>query len=476
MYTGEFWYCFLTSRSFSFLRLNLPPSVFCAACFLTANLSLTFASTRQWSVSQSAPLKLRTSIMLECHLLSINMWSIWLWVCPSGEVQVYLWMFRFKNIIVVSRWFPFQFYRVFGVWCVLYSHTFAVMQRQQLVSPYYSVSDASVTIIAASVILFLATVLLTLLVLMPEKFLSSHDANMAALLGRTGLCMAQLQCALASLKKLGTNCISHLMYLNHITSVQSSDWLCGKHGAWVPSSLHQPSPLSNRLFYGHCDRSLQLLLVVCNEKFDWLVIASSLTCSLSVTHSHRHVVAELFGNSCNMKLGYRHGPASHLTHMQREFHLFHVHLSDALHTQHFLSPRFCLRLYKVSCQAPRIYQTQCSSFGYWLAVLNLSGVWQIGAMQILREQFLSFFSWGISNEFRTVLSYGLLKVLQHLVPLCAFSRVHSHNLLLSKPHVVMILNHTKQFFLLFTCGFIYFLCLYSLVLENYCHLYHATLW
>jgi len=45
-------------------------------------------------VSQSAPLKLRTSSTLDCHLLSINMWSIWLWVCPSGEVQVYLWMFR----------------------------------------------------------------------------------------------------------------------------------------------------------------------------------------------------------------------------------------------------------------------------------------------------------------------------------------------------------------------------------------------
>jgi len=58
---------------------------------------------------------------------------------------------------------------------------------------------------------------------MPEKFLSSHDANMAALLGRTGLCIAQLQCAFASLKKLGTSCISRVIYLNRITSVQSSD-------------------------------------------------------------------------------------------------------------------------------------------------------------------------------------------------------------------------------------------------------------
>jgi len=37
-----------------------------------------------------------------------------------------------------------------------------------------------------------------------------------------------------------------IQYLNHITSVQSSDWPCGKHGALVLSSLHQPSPLWNK--------------------------------------------------------------------------------------------------------------------------------------------------------------------------------------------------------------------------------------
>ena len=40
--------------------------------------------------------------MLECRLLSINMWSIWLWVFPSGEARVYLWMFRWENINGVS--------------------------------------------------------------------------------------------------------------------------------------------------------------------------------------------------------------------------------------------------------------------------------------------------------------------------------------------------------------------------------------
>jgi len=96
------WYCFLTSSSLSFLRLNLSPSNFCTAFLLTANLSLTFATTRQWTVSQSAPLKDRTPSILECHLLSINMWSIWLWVFPSGEVQVCLYMFRCRNIMLFT--------------------------------------------------------------------------------------------------------------------------------------------------------------------------------------------------------------------------------------------------------------------------------------------------------------------------------------------------------------------------------------
>jgi hypothetical protein len=30
------------------------------------------------------------------------LWSIWLWVFPSGEVQVYLWMFRCGNIVFLT--------------------------------------------------------------------------------------------------------------------------------------------------------------------------------------------------------------------------------------------------------------------------------------------------------------------------------------------------------------------------------------
>jgi hypothetical protein len=87
-------YCFPTSSSHSFLRLTLSSSNICAACLHTDNISLIYATTREWLVSQSARLKLRTFSMLECHLLSINMWSIWLWVFSSGEVQVYLWMWQ----------------------------------------------------------------------------------------------------------------------------------------------------------------------------------------------------------------------------------------------------------------------------------------------------------------------------------------------------------------------------------------------
>ena len=72
LFVISIWYCSLTSGSLSFLKLNLCLSNLCAACLPTANLSLTFAITREWSVSQSAPLKLRTSSILECHLLVQN--------------------------------------------------------------------------------------------------------------------------------------------------------------------------------------------------------------------------------------------------------------------------------------------------------------------------------------------------------------------------------------------------------------------
>ena len=90
------------SQPFSFLSLNLSTSNFCSASLLTANNSLTFENTREWSVSQSAPLKDRTSSIFECHLLSINIWSILFWVFLSRLVQMYEWMFRRVNILALT--------------------------------------------------------------------------------------------------------------------------------------------------------------------------------------------------------------------------------------------------------------------------------------------------------------------------------------------------------------------------------------
>ena len=71
------------------LKLNLCLWNLCEVCLPTANISLTFAITRWWPVSQSAPLKLRISSTFECHLLSFNTWSIWLWVLPSTNNNLF---------------------------------------------------------------------------------------------------------------------------------------------------------------------------------------------------------------------------------------------------------------------------------------------------------------------------------------------------------------------------------------------------
>ena len=55
--------------------LNLSPYNFCAACLITAHLSLTFATTRQWSVPWSAPLKLCTPSTLEQLACDWLLWS-----------------------------------------------------------------------------------------------------------------------------------------------------------------------------------------------------------------------------------------------------------------------------------------------------------------------------------------------------------------------------------------------------------------
>jgi hypothetical protein len=79
--------------SFSSLRSN-----FCVACLLTDSLSLTFAATKVWSVTQSVRLKYRTSNEFDCRLYPSKTWSIC--VFPS-EVQVCLQIFRCSNIVLL---------------------------------------------------------------------------------------------------------------------------------------------------------------------------------------------------------------------------------------------------------------------------------------------------------------------------------------------------------------------------------------
>ena len=63
------WYCYLTASSLSFLRLHFSTSNFCAACLLTADLSLTFQPAGSDQYHSKPPWK-----TCECHLLSINIW------------------------------------------------------------------------------------------------------------------------------------------------------------------------------------------------------------------------------------------------------------------------------------------------------------------------------------------------------------------------------------------------------------------
>jgi len=97
------WYCFLTCNSFIFPRLNHTPSNSCAPCLLNAKLSLTCNHQIIISITVSSP---ETSHVCYTRMPSpINMWSFWLWVFPSGEVQVYLWMFLCRNIILFQIYY-----------------------------------------------------------------------------------------------------------------------------------------------------------------------------------------------------------------------------------------------------------------------------------------------------------------------------------------------------------------------------------
>jgi hypothetical protein len=95
-------YCSVPSVLFSFLKLSLSTSNFFVTHLLTASLSITFATTSYWSVSQFSPLKDQTLCTLECHLLSIKMWSVCLCVLPSGDVQANSWIWQCGNIVLLT--------------------------------------------------------------------------------------------------------------------------------------------------------------------------------------------------------------------------------------------------------------------------------------------------------------------------------------------------------------------------------------
>ena len=76
-------------------------SSFCGVVFIWTRLSVA-ENLVIFLIFSNIPLKNRTSSILECHLLSFSTWSAWLWVVPSGEVWVYLWMFQCRNIIFLT--------------------------------------------------------------------------------------------------------------------------------------------------------------------------------------------------------------------------------------------------------------------------------------------------------------------------------------------------------------------------------------
>ena len=96
---------FLSSNTLSFLRLNSSTSNFCAAFLLTATLSQNLQSPNSDQYHSEFPWKSVHQAYLNA-ISSVNMWSTWLWIFPSGEVQVCLWMFWCENIrLLTTRFF-----------------------------------------------------------------------------------------------------------------------------------------------------------------------------------------------------------------------------------------------------------------------------------------------------------------------------------------------------------------------------------
>lgn len=100
------WYHSLSSMSFTFVKLDLSISNVCIAQWVTNIPFLTFATTRQGSWSQSFPPEDLTSSIVECCLLAVKTWSVWLCVFLSVTVQMHLLMSWCGNIILfaIRQW------------------------------------------------------------------------------------------------------------------------------------------------------------------------------------------------------------------------------------------------------------------------------------------------------------------------------------------------------------------------------------
>jgi len=99
------WYRFLTSRSFGFPRLNLSPSNFFASCLLTDYLPQALQPPDYDQYHSQRPWKIVHRVYSNSISRLISMGSIWLWVFPSGGVQVYLRVFRWRNIMLLATRF-----------------------------------------------------------------------------------------------------------------------------------------------------------------------------------------------------------------------------------------------------------------------------------------------------------------------------------------------------------------------------------
>lgn len=84
--------CFTVCWIFSGTLINLLTRIF-MFCILTDNVSLIFCFIMKWSDIALLLVTLYTSMLHLRILLSTTMWSIWFLVRPSGDTQVYLYMF-----------------------------------------------------------------------------------------------------------------------------------------------------------------------------------------------------------------------------------------------------------------------------------------------------------------------------------------------------------------------------------------------